>query len=332
MTTLKDLAAAAGVSIRTVNRVLQNRGYVGTAARGAVDSAVRKLGYRPNLAARALKTAKSHVVSVLAFTTDELRMTQVAAFEQALRRANYLVSVAFQFELDQPAKGAQTLRELIGQQPAGIALVGHDAYVLRKILPSLMPTLVRSQIPYIILDPRGETSYDAVKIDRGSGVREAVFHLASRGAKRIAFLGPPDDRTRLDAYEKTLRDLQRPAHLLKFPGLGISALRETGRKTAVLKHNRPDAVIAHADHIALPFLAGLHDQGVRVPDEIAVIGFDDRPAAALAWPALTTIAQPGLELGSGAAEILLSKITREGEPPGGWSRTFPTRLVLRETA
>ena len=331
MATLKDLAARAGVSIRTVNRVLKGRGYVGAEARQAVDLAVKKLGYRPNLAARALKTAKSHVVSVLAFTTDELRMTQVVALEQTLREAGYLVSMAFHFDLEQKEKGAQAVRDLMAQNPAAVALVGHDSYVLRHVLPSLVPPLVRARIPYIVLDPRGETAHDAVKIDRGSGVREAVFHLARRGAKRIAFFGPLDDRTRLDGYEAALRELKRPALLLDFPGLETDALREAGRKVTVLK-NQPDAVVIHSDHIALPFMAGLHDRDVRVPEEIALVGFDDRPAAALAWPPLTTIAQPGLEIGHAAAEILLRKIAGEKKPRVGWSQTFPTRLVLRETA
>lgn len=171
-----------------------------------------------------------------------------------------------------------------------------------------------------------------MKIDRGQGVREAVLLLAERGRKRIAFLGPTDDRTRLDGYEAALRTLGRKPLLLDYPGEEIDALREAGRTVAALPARaRPDAVVIHADHIALSFLAGLHDRGVRVPEEIALVGFDDRSAAALAWPPLTTIAQPAGEIGKAGAEVLLAKIAGEKKPKGGWSRVFSTRLIVRET-
>ncbi len=331
MAHLKDLALEAGVSIRTVNRVLKEEGYVGAATSKAVRAAIRKLGYRPHLAARALKTSKSHIVPVLAFTTDEVRMAQLAALEQVLREAGYLVSTAFHLDPASREQGVRIVRELIGQNPAGVALLGHDPYVLKHVLPFVMAPLLQARLPYVILDPRGEIPYDAVNIDRGHGVKEAVRFLAERGARRIAFLGPSDDRTRLDGYEAALAALSRRPMPLDFPGLEPAALREAGRRLAGMKQ-RPDAVVAHSDHIALPFLAGLHDCGVRVPGEVALVGFDDRPAAALAWPPLTTIAQPSCEIGRAGAGILLRKIAGEKKPREGWSRTFPTRLIVRESA
>ena len=340
MATLKALAAEAGISIRTVNRVLKGNGYVGGEARKLVEAAVRKLGYRPNLAARSLKTAKSHIVAVLAFAADEPRMAQVAALEEHLRAAGYLVSVTFHVDAREEEAGARIVRELLAQNPAGIVLVGsgqHDPYLLRHVLPSLVTPLIRARMPYVILDPRGETKvsegYDAVKIDRGQGVREAVLFLAGKGRKRIAFFGPTDDRTRLDGYEAALRELGRKPILLDFPGLALEAQREAGRRLADLPvRSRPDAVVTHADHIALALLAGLHDRGVRVPDEVALVGFDNRPAAALSWPPLTTVAPPSAEIGKAGAGILLRKIAGARKPTGGWSQVFATRLIVRETA
>ncbi len=338
MATLKALAREAGVSIRTVNRVLKSQGYVGGETRRLVEAAVAKLGYQPNLAARSLKTAKSHIVAVLAFASDEPRMAQVAALERHLREAGYLVSVTFHLESGDGKQGARVVRELVGQHPAGIVLVGsgqHDPHPLWHILPALVAPLSAARMPYVVLDPRGEPAQacDAVKIDRGQGVREAVLFLArERGRKRIAFFGPTDDRTRLDGYEAALRVLGREPILLDFPGLEAAAQREAGRKLAALPVKaRPDAVVVHADPIALSFLAGLHDGGVRVPQEVALVGFDDRPAAALAWPPLTTVAQPSAEIGKAGAAILLRKIAGERSPRGGWSQVLPTRLVVRET-
>ena len=330
MANLRDLAAAAKVSIRTVNRVLKNDGYVHAQTREAVEAAVKKLGYRPNLAARALKTAKSHFIAVLTFTEDELRMAQIAALEQRLREANFLVSMTFHFEFRQKARAGEIVEEMIGQNPAGLVLFGHDPFVARRILPALMPPIVRSGLPYVLIDPRG-TRHDAVTIDRARGVYDAVHHLAKRGAKRIAFLGTQEERSRLDGYEQAMRELRRPVIYLDYPGTDSAALRLAGRRFATQKA-RPDAIVAHSDYIALAYLAGLHDARVKVPGDVALIGFDDRAASRYSWPLLTTIAQPSREIGTAGAEVLLKKIAGEKEPAQGWSQSFPTRLILRETA
>lgn len=129
MATLKALAQAAGVSIRTINRVLKGKGYVGTETREAVEAAVRKLGYRPNLAARSLKTAKSHIVSVLAFAADEPRLAQVAGLERRLREAGFIVSVAFHFEPRRGDWGERLVQELLAQNPAGSSWSAPDSTI-----------------------------------------------------------------------------------------------------------------------------------------------------------------------------------------------------------
>ena len=282
MANLRELAAAAKVSIRTVNRVLKKDGYVHEKTRRVVERAVRELGYSPNRAARALKTAKNHFVAVLTFTEDELRMAQLAALEQRLRQADYLVSMTFHCEFRENPKAIHIVQELIDQNPAGIALLGHDPYVERH-----MPAVLRSGLPYVVIDPRGirnvGTRFDAVTINRARGVYDAVHYLAKKGARRIAFLGPRDDRTRIDGYELALKELgDRPTYL-DVSGLEIGAQRSAGRRFAMQKA-RPDAIIAHSDYIALAFLAGLHDARVDVPGEVSLIGFDDHHLARFAWP------------------------------------------------
>jgi LacI family transcriptional regulator len=330
MANLRSLAEEAKVSIRTVNRVLKNDGYVHEKTRRAVERAVKKLGYIPNLAARALKTSRSHFISILTFTGDELRMAQLAALEQRLREADYLVSMTFDFDFREKARATRIIGELIAQNPAGLVLLGHDPFVARHILPAIMPAVLQSGLPYVLIDPR-VARHDAVTIDRARGVYDAVHYLARRGAKRIGFLGTQKERTRLDGYERALQELGRAPHYLDYPGTDIDELRAAGRRFAKLK-DRPDAVVAHSDYIALAFLAGLHDAGLAVPGDVALIGFDDRPASRHAWPALTTVAQPSREIGEAGAEILLRKIAGDQPSPGGWSRSFPTRLIIRETA
>jgi len=97
-------------------------------------------------------------------------------------------------------------------------------------------------------------------------------------------------------------------------------------------HPRPDAVQTHSDVIAMDVLAALHKRGVRVPAEMAVVGFDDRAFAALSWPKLTTVAQPNADVGTARSEILLARIAGQPAPNGRWLRSCPTRLVVRESA
>jgi DNA-binding LacI/PurR family transcriptional regulator len=333
MATLRELAAASGVSIRTVNRVLKSTGYVHARTRERVGAAARKLKYKANLAARWLKTGRSHMIAVLTFTGDELRMAQVAALERRLREADFLVSMSFQLETAPPGKTLEVVAEILRQAPAGVVVLGHDPLVGQTLLPLLAPVLVRARLPYVLLDPKafeapGRT-FDSVLIDRDRGIREAVAYLARRGRKRIAFLGTQEERSRLDSYESAMRGLGRTPILLDYPGDDDAAIRALGKR---LGRRRPDAVLAHSDYIAMAFIAGLHDAGTRVPEEVAVVGFDDRPAARLAWPALTTIAQPLNEVGRAGAEIILRKIGGERRPAAGWTQIFPTRLVVRETA
>jgi LacI family transcriptional regulator len=94
---------------------------------------------------------------------------------------------------------------------------------------------------------------------------------------------------------------------------------------------KPDAVQAYSDLIGLGFLAGLHEKGINVPEDVALVGFDDRMSASMCWPLLTTVAQPNEGVGSTAAEILLRKIKGEPSPEGGWSTSLPTELIIRES-
>ncbi len=325
MAYLKDIAAATGVSIRTVKRALSGQGYINPETRTQVLAHAQRLGYRPNLAARSLKTSTSTSVSVVAGSMDELHIAKIAAFEQTLRQAGYSVNVLL--EHGNKNVGSEWLEHILDHRPAGVALI----YSAQLFGAQTMQPLLDSGLPYIVLDaPPG--TFDSVRIDRQQGVYEAVLYLAAKGRKQIAYLDPMKDRSRLDGYLRALDQLQRqPLYLETESGGQYKAGFEAAQRLGSLP--RPtDAVIAYADELALGFMAGLHAQGILIPERVALIGFDDRRAAALSWPQLTTVAQPNHELGVAAAEILLRKIAGEARPSAGWDRALPTHLVTRESA
>jgi LacI family transcriptional regulator len=326
MASLKQIARKAGVSIRTASRALRGSGYVGAGTREKVLGAAKELGYRPNRAARSLRTRRSYEVAVVAWSMDELHMAKVAGFERTLRDADYAVTVLFGREPPGQDAPHELIGELIARRPAAAAAFpSGDAPI-----GDWVAALADAAIPYVVFDTTAEA--DTIRIDRQQGVYEAVLYLAAKGRKRIAYLGTRADATRLVGYHRALEQLGRePIYIDLGSGSRRDAARDAARAFAELTP-RPDAVQAFSDEVAMAFLAGLHDRGVAVPDDVALVGFDDRWAARLCWPPLTTVAQPNWDVGVAAAEMVLRKIAGEAPPPGGWSRSLPTRLVVRESA
>ncbi len=327
MARLKDIAEASGVSIRTVGRALKGAGYVHKDVRERVLAAAKDLDYRPHPLARSLRTGRSHEVLVLAGgiggQRDELHIAKIAGMERALRAGDMALGLLFGVEDQAKRQGRDLLDELISRRPGGIALFPGDG-------PQAKPAARRLEVagvPYVFLD-HPDREVDAVRHDRQQGVREAVTYLAGRGRKRIAYVGVTDERSRLDGYQAAVRDLGCQPIIVPM----AKATWENGRLSAAAVaalDPRPDAIMAYSDIVALGVLAGLHELGIRIPADIAVIGFDDRMAASLCFPPLTTVQQDNDALGVGAAEILLAKARGEAPPVGGWSRLLPTRLIIR---
>lgn len=332
MASLKEIAESTGLSIRTVSRALRGVGSVKGGTRERILECARRLNYRPNLAARSLRTGKSHNLTVLVPTTDELAMNKIAAFEETTREAGYTVDVSFVTGgvAGNPEAAQVLLEQVLMKRPAGVMQIT----AVESPDFSLTDKLLEAGIPTVCIDFR-HAKTASVCVDRQQGVYESVHYLARTGRKRIAFLGPVDlkhARTRLDGYDRALQELEQEPQYLS---TGKADTFQAGREAALVflsMATRPDAVQVHTDLMALGFLAGLYGHGVCVPRDVAVVGFDNRGASALSAPPLTTVAQPNRDVGRCAAELLLRKISGQRAPHGGWSVVLPTRLEIRETA
>ncbi|MDD2706462.1 MAG: LacI family DNA-binding transcriptional regulator [Verrucomicrobiae bacterium] len=334
MTSLKDIAREAGVSTRTVTRVLKNNGYVHKETRQQIEAAIQKLGYHPNRAARSLRTRQSYEITVITSSVEELHVAKLIGLEEKLRQNDYQLNLLFHHSHADNASHETLFSEIMKQRPAGaVVLLSYSEADL---------TLTRffngQSLPYVIIDSHAP-DVDTVRINRAQGVCEATLYLAGKGHRKIAFLGPKDlalSANRLEGYHRALAQLGRSPEYLSvdFPGNADerhNLLREFGRSMKNRK-DLPDAIIAYSDRVALPFLAGLLDAGIKVPDQIALVGFDNFMATDYCWPRLTTIAQPTHDTGVAAAEIILQKIAGLPPPAQGWSRSLPTRLIIRESA
>jgi len=336
LVSLKDIAAVVGVSIRTVNRALKKEAYVSEDVRKQVLEVAQRLGYRPHLAARSLKTGKNTEVGAIVGSLDELHMAKMLAFERALRAAGYSVHLVFGPHEDGDRRASKRiLRSFVERRPVAAALFP-QAHVPPGEAAAQFDSL---EIPYVAINSTG--GIDKICIDRQQGVYDSILYLASLGKRNIAYLGYTSDRhgdyvsgrMRLDGYERAMYQMNLPQRVLAVePHLSETEAGCRAIWAFLAGRPRPDAVQVYSDVMAASFLAALHEHNIRVPEDVAVIGFDNRRIAQLCWPRLTTVSQANAEVGAAAADVLLAKMRGEPAPPEGWSRLLPPKLVVRETA
>lgn len=348
MATLRDIATEVGVSIRTVTRALSGTGYVRSDVRERILAVAERLGYRPDPVAQSLRLGRSRQIVVVSYSVDELHMAKIASLEQRVRPMGYSVSVMIARRED--LESDLLVPEIRSRKPSGVAVIGH----LQLDLTPLAAALYASGVPCVPVDAKSR--FPGVLIDRPAGVADAAAHLVDSGRRRIVYAGPADSSSRIDGFTRAMREHDREP-LLYAPGDDHSA--DVLIAGVLDAYPDVDAVQAYSDEWALELLAGLHRRGIRVPDDVAVVGFDDRWAASHSWPRLTTVAQPGDEIGAAVAELLVGQrrplleglIGPDGkaasvvhaksadgllrmpseQTPAADPIWIPTRLVIRET-
>jgi DNA-binding LacI/PurR family transcriptional regulator len=326
MATLKDIAAEVGVSIRTVSRALRDSGYVRAELREKILACAERLGYEPDPVAQSLRLGYKQEVVVVSHSVDELHMARIAGMEASLRESGYALSVVMATDAE-IAAGVKLAEAVCRGKPRGVAVLGR----LGLPVTSLVREIEARRMPVVVLDTN--ESVPAVLIDRPAGVEEAVNHLIGRGRRCIAYVGPSDSIGRIEGYRRALAAAGGVERLLD-PGTLERYRSAVGE--LLRRYPKLDAIQAYSDECALLLLAGLHELGVRVPHDVAVIGFDDRWAAQYAWPPLTTVAQPSGEIGAAAARYLTAgrSLDERADTTAGdrYELLVPTRLVVRESS
>lgn len=330
--TIKTVAARAGVGRTTVSRVLNGSPLVSEAAKTAVQEAITALNYVPNSVARSLVTSRANSIA-LVIPESESRLGSEPYFSAVIRGVStglaaaqiqlLLILVRDQRELDQLSDF------LAARRVDGVLLVSVHR---DDPLPGLLEEM---ELPTVLAGRRSPTeSLSHVLSDNVGGASEAVRHLLERGRSEIATITGPFDmdvgHSRLQGWQDALAG----AGIRADEGLvAPSDFTEDGGRAAMraLLERRPglDAVFAASDVMAAGALAELRKVGRRVPDDVAVVGFDDSIIARHTDPALTSVGQPVEEIGSTMAEILLHEI----DEPGTERRhvLLPTSLVVRES-
>ncbi|GAA5122710.1 LacI family DNA-binding transcriptional regulator [Haloechinothrix salitolerans] len=343
--TLEAVAARAGVSRATVSRVVNGNAGVRPEFADRVRQAVQELGYVPNHAARSLVTRRYGAVAVI-IAEPEFRIFSDPFFEQQVRGiSRELTKHDAQLVLlwvEGPGDHERIARYLGGGHVDGaLAFSVHNDDGLPSVIRGTQVPTVFGGRPGWPTSDEGDSPVPYVDSDNRGGAREAVRHLVALGRERIAHIsGPPDQTSALDRY-----DGYRDVLLDTDPALlaGGDFTEDGGAHAmAQLLQQRPDldAVFAANDMMAIGALRVLHERGLRVPDDVAVVGFDDMlPVAANAEPPLTTIRQDVEGMGRVMVRLLMQVLNQDGpdartEPgvrtPG--SVIMPTELVRRASA
>lgn len=331
--TLEEVAARAGVSRATASRVLRGSSHVSDHARDAVGAAARELNYAPNLAARSLVTGRSESIAFLVDETEE-RMFSDPFFLTMLRSAHEAVGqTGRQLVFAVTATSADHDRFVeyaAGGHVDGVLLLSlHGPTKLPQRLEELgIPTMLSGR-PLV-----GRRRLWFVDADNVDGGRLATEHLLRTGRRAVATVAGPSTMCagidRLAGYRVALEAADRPYDGSLVEVGEFTTASGHASMTRLLERRRDiDAVFVASDLTAIGAIRAIEASGRTVPDDVAVIGFDDIPDAAVQQPPLTTVRQPIAELAATMARLLQERIDG-GTPPR--QTTLPVELVLRATA
>jgi DNA-binding LacI/PurR family transcriptional regulator len=319
-----DVAAKTGVSSQTVSRVSNGLDTVRPQTRDRVLAAMAELDYRPNSAARALKSGRFQTIGVLMFTLQNIgsiRMLDAITAEAAAHGFSIdLISIG-----DTSTGGITDALSRLDRESVDGIIVILEAHELQE-----HSITFPDRIPSVLIDSREYHDRVSVNADQRQGARLAVEHLLDLGHETVWHVAGPTESSiaaadRHDSWRETLI-----AHRREVPEpLGGSWLAESGYEAGRVIARRDDvtAVFCANDQLALGVLRALHEAGRGVPDEISVVGFDDNPESAEYWPPLTTVRQNFAEVGQRAFELLNQAIQHEDVASG--LRLIDNELVVR---
>jgi LacI family transcriptional regulator len=315
--TIRDVAARAGVSVATVSRVFNQKGPVREETIRRVMDVAGELQYVPHAGARSLSTRSTRTIGVVLpdlhgeFFSEVIRGIDVAA------RANgyHLLLSGSHADREEMRAVVQAVRGLV------------DGLIIMS--PDLDPTALCCElppgIPAVLLNAKAE-GRPSITIDNAAGARDVVRHLVSLGHKHIAFIAGPAHNNDAEQRRRGFRAGAK-AQGIQATEIAGDFTEESGYQAAkkvLALRPRPTAVFAANDSMAIGALSGFRDAGVRVPEKMALVGFDDIPIARFLDPPLTTVKVPIAELGRRGLQLLV------GEPPHSPSR-LETSLVVRQS-
>lgn len=327
MTTIHDVARHAGVSVVTVSRVLNRTAVVNNATRLRVEEAIAALGYIPSQAARSLRSRRSHSLAlILPDITNAFWTTVARGVEDTAQREDYTVFLCNTDE--NPSKQASYLHAVHQRGVDGVIIAPYD------VDANNLDVLRQRHTPTVVIDRRVEGwEVDCVRSDSIAGSRALVEHLVHLGHRRIAMISGPEKTStaqeRVAGYRLALEENGIPVdeRLIRY-GEFRARLGQALTEQLFEEGTNPTAIFAANNVIAMGALEALRQRGLTVPQNVALVCFDDLPDLVFLFPFLTVIAQPAYEMGAQSAALLMERI-KSPTPLDARHLVLPSRLVLR---
>jgi len=329
--TIKEIARQAEMSTSTVSLALRNSDRVTRESKKRVLAIAKKLGYRRNYAAAALRTGKSNTIGIVSSDiTQPFSGKMIRAVEQEVSKRNYHFLL---FDIRNTGEGDEFYLELYRQRRIdGLLFLVSSNDIDDKGIINLM----ENDIP-VVLTEREVSGADVpcVLIDNFAVAMQATNHLMKCGSKKIVHIAGPDKffiaEERIRGYLAALKNTGINKSVVTAQGLGLKDGYQAMLHLLENSNERPDAVFAFNDMLAFGAIKAIRDKGLRVPEDIAIVGFDDIPMASFFEPPLTTVHQPVVEMSTVGVEILLNIL--EGTVPADYSKktVLEPELIVRKS-
>jgi LacI family transcriptional regulator len=332
--TIHDIARELNISASTVSRALNNNPRISQKTRDKIKAAADKLGYRPNTIASNLRNQKSNTIGIVVpMINRHFFSSVISGVEDVAFKAGYNVIISQ--SNDNFSKESTIVHSLFSNRVDGLIIsIGMQTQTFAHL-----ELFIRKHIPLVFFDRVvDEIDADKIVVDDFGGAFQVTQHLIDQGCRRIAHIAGPQN---LKIYTERKRGYQQA---LSKNGLSVdqtlilynNLTAEDGQKAIrqlLSLPNPPDAIFCANDTTALSVMIFLRDKGIKVPEDVALCGFSNEPFSEFVSPSISTIKQPGFEMGQKAAELLIDQIEKKGKTERK-HQTFvmPTELIVRQSS
>ena len=324
--TIRDVSRIAEVSIKTVSRVMNNQNYVSAETRARVEQVMAELCFQPSSAARALAGHRSHQVVVICDNPSPWYVYEVQYGVRIRCQRDRVRMIAQPYDRGSPTLLEDILTLVDQVHPDGLVLTPPVCDATQ-----VLDELLSRKVPFVRIQPGIRAGISSsVSIDNEQAAQDVTRHLLELGHTRIGFIvgdrGYMSSDRRLDGFLSALSEagILIPPDYIRFGLYDFASGVEQAERLLALPEP-PTAIFASNDDMAAGVLATAHREGISVPGDLSVVGFDDTPFASVVWPALTTVRQPVRLLAEAAADLLL---TATSEPE---DRKIAYELVVRQS-
>lgn len=335
--TIKDIARELGISPSTVSRALKDHPDISAETKKAVNELAERLNYQPNIVALSLRQKKTNTIGVIIpEIVNTFFSTVISGIEDVAYEAGYNVILAQSNESYQ--REVTDMKALFNSRVDGMLLsLSRETTNFDHI-----ESIISKGVPIVLYDRFYNNPHlSKVIVDDYVGAKEAVLHLIEQGCKRIAHLeGAPNliiSKDRLRGYQDALSESNleiRENYTVVCPNNSFEEGQRAAQKLLALSVP-PDAIFATNDPMAMGAILAIKEKGLSIPDDVAVVGFSNYFFAQITDPSLTSVDQPGFEMGQEAARLLIRQIEvrdKDLEEPAPETKTLKTRLIIRNSS